>query len=168
MPRTPLQGLAFLIGFAISIWLAPGRIATEPLTDPEASRLEASLYQQVNAVRAQFHLVPLVRQPDLDGVARAHSSDMASRGYLAHESPEGENPVHRLERGRVDGFSMAAENIGMTTKPSPASEIVTSWMHSPVHRTNVLAPAFNATGIGVARGRDGAWIATQLYVTYPR
>ena len=71
MPRTPLQGLAFLIGFAISIWLAPGRIATEPLADPEASRLEASLYQQINAVRAQYHLVPLVRQPDLDGVARA-------------------------------------------------------------------------------------------------
>jgi uncharacterized protein YkwD len=168
VPRTPLQGLAFVIGFAIAIWLGPATIAVEPVSDPEASRLEASLYEQVNAVRAQHHLVPLVRQPALDGVARGHSSDMASRGYLAHESPEGENPVHRLERGQVDGFSMAAENIGMTTKPSPASEIVTGWMRSPVHRTNILAPAFNSTGLGVARGRDGAWIATQLYVTYPR
>ena len=168
MPRTPLQGLAFLLGFAIALWLGPATIAVEPVADPEASRLEASLYEQVNAVRAQHHLVPLARQPAVDGVARAHSSDMASRGYLAHETPEGENPVHRLERGRVDGFSMAAENIGMTTKPSPASEIVTSWMRSPVHRTNILAPAFNATGLGVARGRDGAWIATQLYLTYPR
>ena len=168
MPRTYVQGLAFLLGFAIALWLGPATIAVEPATDPEAIQLESSLYAQVNAVRTQHHLVPLVRQPDLDGVARGHSGDMASRGYLAHESPEGENPVNRLERGRVDGFSMAAENIGMTTKPSPASEIVTSWMNSPSHRTNILAPAFNTTGLGVARGRDGAWIATQLFVTYPR
>jgi uncharacterized protein YkwD len=93
---------------------------------------------------------------------------MAARGYLAHESPEGQNALDRLERGRVDGFSMAAENIGMTSKPTPASEIVSAWLRSPVHRTNLLAPAFNTTGIGVARGRDGSWIATQLYVTYPR
>ena len=168
MPRTPLQGLAFLIGFAIALWLAPESVATQPLGDPEALRLEATLYQQVNEVRAQHHLTALARQPDLDGVARGHSDDMASRGYLAHVSPDGDNPLDRLERGRVDGFSMAAENIGMTSKPTPASEIVSAWMRSPDHRTNVLAPAFNATGLGVARGRNGEWIATQVFVTYPR
>jgi uncharacterized protein YkwD len=168
VPRTPLQGLAFLLGFAIALWLGPATIAVEPAADPEAAQLEAALYAQVNAVRAQHHLVPLVRQPDLDGVARAHSGDMAARGYFAHESPEGLNPLHRLERAQLDGFSMAAENLGKTTKPSPAQEIATGWMHSTDHRTNILAPAFNATGLGVARGRDGSWIATQVFVTYPR
>ena len=168
MPRTPIQGLAFLLGFAIALWLAPRAVQTEPLSDPEASRLEAQLYEQVNAVRAQYHLLALARQPEIDGVARAHSGDMAARGYMAHESPEGANPLDRLARGHVDGFSMAAENIGMTNKQTPAAEIVAAWMHSPVHRVNLLAPAFNTTGIGVARGHDGSWIATQLYLSYPR
>jgi len=168
VPRTPIQGLAFLLGFAIALWLAPRAVLTEPLSDPEASRLEAQLYEQVNAVRAQYHLLALARQPEIDGVARAHSGDMAARGYMAHESPEGANPLDRLARGHVDGFSMAAENIGMTNKSTPAGEIVAAWMRSPVHRVNLLAPAFNTTGIGVARAHDGSWIATQLYLSYPR
>lgn len=168
MPRTPLQGLAFLLGFAIALWLAPGRVATQPLVDPEVSRLEALLFEQVNGVRAQHHLLALARLPALDAVARGHSGDMAARGYLAHESPEGDNALDRLTRAGLDGFSLAAENIGSTNKPVPASEIVAAWLRSPVHRTNLLAPAFNATGIGAARAPNGAWIATQLYVTYPR
>jgi len=168
VPRTLVQGICFLIGFAIALWLAPKSVATEPTVDPEASRLEAQLYEQVNRVRAEHHLLALVRQPELDGVARGHSDDMAARGYLAHESPEGANALDRLERGSVDGFSMAAENIGMTNKQTPASEIVAAWLRSPVHRVNLLAPAFNTTGIGVARAHDGSWIATQLYLTYPR
>jgi uncharacterized protein YkwD len=37
-----------------------------------------------------------------------------------------------------------------------------------VHRDNVLAPVFNSTGVGIARGADGAWYYTQLYGTRPR
>jgi uncharacterized protein YkwD len=93
---------------------------------------------------------------------------LAARGYVAHESPEGDNAIDRLARRRVEGFSLAAENIGTTNRPSPASEIVSAWLRSPIHRTNLLAPAFNATGVGVARAPDGSWIVTQLYATYPR
>lgn len=166
MPRTFVQGLAFLLGFALALWLAPGVVATQPL-DPEAARLEALLLEQVNGVRAQRHLLALARRADLDAVARAHSADMAARGYVAHESPEGDNALDRLTRSHVEGFSLAAENIGSTNRGSPASEIVSAWLQSPIHRTNLLAPSFNATGIGVARSPDGTWIVTQLYVTYP-
>ena len=169
MPRTIVQGLCFLLGFAIALWLAPQHVAAQQAaSDPEAAQLEALLYQQVNGVRAGQHLTQLARRPELDAVARAHSADMASRGYFAHESPEGQNAVHRLGRAQIEGFSLAAENIGSTDRPGPAGEIVTAWLHSPIHRSNLLAPPFNATGIGVARGANGAWIVTQLYLTYPR
>ena len=42
------------------------------------------------------------------------------------------------------------------------------WLNSADHRQNLYAPAFNATGIGVARGSDGSLIYTQLYLTLPR
>lgn len=167
MPRTIVQGLCFLLGFAIALWLAPEHVEAQP-ADAEAAQLEAQLYAQVNELRAQHHLTQLARRPDIDAVARGHSADMAARGYFAHESPEGQNAVHRLGGASISGFSLAAENIGSTDRPGPAAEIVRAWLQSPIHRSNLLAPPFNATGIGVARGAGGAWIVTQLYLTYPR
>jgi uncharacterized protein YkwD len=166
MPRTPVQAVAFLLGLWIALWLSP--FGASASADPELTRLEADLYDQVNAVRIERHLMPLSRSRALDAVARGHSLDMVNRSYVAHESPEGANAMHRLERARVEGFSLAAENIGATNRAGPNREIVSSWLASPIHRTNLLAPAFNATGIGIARASDGTLIYTQLYVTYPR
>ena len=63
---------------------------------------------------------------------------------------------------------LAAENLGSTDRPEPTREIVSAWLASPVHRQNLYAPAFNATGIGIVRAPDGALLYTQVYVTYPR
>lgn len=166
MPRTFVQGIAFLLGFALVLWLSP--FGADASADAELARLEAGLLAQVNAVRAQRNLIALRRSEDLDAVARAHSLDMAARAYVAHDSPEGANAVTRLREARVDGFSLAAENIGATDRAGPNQEIVSSWLASPIHRTNLLAPVFNATGIGIAKTPDGRLIYTQLYVTYPR
>jgi uncharacterized protein YkwD len=87
---------------------------------------------------------------------------------VAHESPEGANAVDRLGQARIEGFTLAAENIGATSHGQPNREIVQGWLHSTVHRRNLLAPAFNATGIGIARSPDGSLLYTQVYVTYPR
>jgi uncharacterized protein YkwD len=170
VPRNPWQGIAFLLGFALAIWLSPlrGAATGAEAADPALASLETALFADVNAVRARNHRVPLRRTPELDAVARAHSHDMAARSYLAHESPEGANAVVRLSAARISGFTLAAENIGSTNRAAPNQEIVAGWLNSQTHRTNLLAPAFNATGIGIARAADGSLLYTQLYVTYPR
>jgi uncharacterized protein YkwD len=169
MPRTFAQGLGFLLGFWLALWLSPLRASGEPAyADAPYAALEAALHRDVNAVRAQRHLIPLHRLPELDAVARAHSQDMVRRGYVAHESPEGANPVDRLHAHRVEGFTLAAENIGATNRSDPNREILSGWLQSTGHRNNLYAPPFNATGIGIARRADGTLIYTQLYVTYPR
>jgi uncharacterized protein YkwD len=132
------------------------------------AELEAYLHQEVNALRARRHLIPLERDPALDVVARAHSADMARRGYLNHVNPEGQNPVDRLRAAGVEGFSLAAENTGLTDLSDPNREILRGWIASPVHRYNLHAPPFNRTGIGVSRAASGAYYYTQLYVTVPR
>jgi uncharacterized protein YkwD len=170
MPRDLPQAAGFLLGLALAIWLSPLRIeASGPgQPDPGLERLEAELHAQVNAARARHHLLPLTRSAQLDAVARAHCRDMAARGYVAHQSPEGSLAPDRLEQAAVSGFSLAAENIGATSRGQPNREIVEGWLGSPTHRSNLLAPAFNATGIGIARAPDGTLLYTQLYVTYPR
>jgi uncharacterized protein YkwD len=164
MPRTPAQGLGFVLGFWLALWLSPFRAARAD----DFAALEAALQQRVAEVRAEHRLIPLERVPELDRVARAHAQDMARRGYLSHETPEGANPVDRLGLAGVSGFSLAAENIGLTSRGRPAQEVVAHWLTSVEHRRALLTPAFNHTGIGAARSADGSLIFTQLYVTYPR
>jgi uncharacterized protein YkwD len=171
MPRTFLQGAAFLLGLGIAFLLSPMTLEiarADGAGDASFAELEARLLDEVNAVRARHHLIPLQRTPELDRVARAHSADMARRNYLSHDSPEGANPVDRIARGGVAGFTLAAENLGKTNRPDPNREILQSWLNSPEHRRNLLSPPFNTTGIGIARAADGSLLFTQVYVTYPR
>jgi uncharacterized protein YkwD len=171
MPRNPIQGLAYLIGFSIALWLSPLSVRmarAQPEPAAAFADLEAGLFTAVNAVRAEHQRIPLQRVPALDRIARAHSADMAQRGYFAHLSPEGANPVDRIASGAVDGFTLAAENLGRTDQSPPNRAIVRGWLASPEHRRNLLAPPFNATGIGIARAPDGALLFTQVYLTYPR
>ena len=169
MPRTPVATLPFFLGLWLSFsLLLPFATARGGEASQELAALEAQLFEGANRVRDQHRRIPLVRIPELDRVARTHSADMAARGYLAHENPEGENPVDRIERGGVTGFSLAAENAGSTSRRDPVREILDGWQLSAVHRRNLLAPAFNATGVGSARAPDGTLYFTQLYVTFPR
>lgn len=169
MPRTPLQAVVFLLAlWATLLVLTPLVARADDGADPGLARLEAALHEAVNAVRRREGLIPLERDATVDRVARAHSRDMAARGYFAHETPEGLTPPDRLARGGVAGISLAGENVGLTSRGDPNQEIVTGWLASPVHRQNLLAPMFNRTGVGIARAADGTLYYTQLYVTVPR
>lgn len=170
MPRTPTQALLFVAAlWATLALLAPLVHAAEPPGgDPRLAPLEAALHASVNGVRQQHGLIALRRDAAIDAVARAHSRDMAERRYFAHETPEGLTPPDRLARGGITNITLAGENVGLTTRGNPNAEIVQGWLASPVHRQNLLAPMFNATGIGVARAADGTLYYTQLYVTEPR
>jgi uncharacterized protein YkwD len=165
VPRTLVQAFAFLFGVWLAFQLWPLRAGAASPEPAPFGALEATFHQQVNEFRASQHLIRLRRLVEIDRVARAHSEDMARRSYLSHVSPEGRNPVDRLHQGGVSGFTLAAENAGMTSRPDPNGEIFQGWLHSADHRRNLVAPPFNATGIGVARAADGTFYYTQLYVT---
>jgi uncharacterized protein YkwD len=116
MPRTPLEALIFLV----ALWLA--LVLLQPLARAaggELGPLEAALYGAVNEVRESEGLLTLRREPALDAVARAHSQDMAARGYFAHETPEGLTPPDRLRRAGVSGITLAGENVGLTDRGDP-------------------------------------------------
>jgi uncharacterized protein YkwD len=168
VPRTPAQAVGFLLGFWIALWLSPFGARGDTLPAPAFPELEATLHRSVNAVRAERHMVALDRRPELDAVALAHSLDMVTRRFMAHENPEGENPLDRLVRAGVDGFTLAAENLGITDRADPNREVLQAWLASPTHRDNLYTPPFNATGIGIARAPNGSLVYTQVYVSYPR
>jgi len=168
MPTTLVRAAAFLLGFWLALLLLQPLGARAAARDDDLRQLEDGVYSAINATRAEHDRETLRRLPALDAVAREHSADMAARHYLSHDTPEGLNPVDRIQRGGVDGMTLAGENVGLTNRADPNREIVEGWIASPVHRSNLLHPAFNTTGVGIARAVDGTLYYTQVFVTFPR
>jgi uncharacterized protein YkwD len=169
MPRTLFDAFGFLGGFWLSlVLLLPIGAPWAAAADPSLALLESRLHLSVNAFRREQHLIELERLPELDAVARAHSEDMARRGFFAHASPEGDTWVERLRNAGVTDFRMAGENVGQTSRSQPNQEILEGWKQSPAHRENLMSRPMNATGVGIARSADGRLFYTQLYLNLPR
>ena len=117
----------------------------KPVARPE---LESQMLALVNKERRKAGFSPLIADPEMTRVARAHSSDMFARGYFAHESPEGKDPFDRMKDAHVK-FITAGENLALAQTLEIAH---TNLMNSPGHRANILNPAYGRLGIGVMDG----------------
>ncbi|WP_203982299.1 CAP domain-containing protein [Sphaerisporangium rufum] len=115
--------------------------------------LEAAAARLTNRVRARQGCAPLRVDTRLTASARAHSADMARRGYFGHTAPGGRSPWDRMARA---GYTnSAAENIARGYQT--AQEAVDGWMADPGHRRNILNCQIVAMGIGVAEGAGDIW-----------
>ncbi len=114
----------------------------------ERPDLEQEMLMLVNRERARQGIGPLMVDPALRTVARAHSVDMFERGYFSHYTPEGTDPFERMRAAHIT-FLAAGENLALAQTLSIAH---TGLMHSPGHRANVLNPAYNWVGIGIIEG----------------
>jgi uncharacterized protein YkwD len=110
----------------------------------------------LNTERANAGLHPVRLDDRLASAARAHSSDMVTRGYFAHVSPSGEPLAQRVAstgwmRGRRRWALGETLAWGTGSLATPAA-IVAAWMRSPPHREIVLRPGFRRVGIGIVAG----------------
>jgi hypothetical protein len=100
--------------------------------------------------------------------ARACRGHGAAQLPVARE-PRGREPAAARAGRGLSGFRLFAENIGATSVSGDrVRAIVDEWMRSHDHRENVLNPAFNTSGVGVAETGAGQTIIVELYATYPR
>lgn len=115
--------------------------------------IEDHVVRLVNVERRKLDLPPLLVDERLRRSARAHSTDMADRGYFSHVAPDGRDPVNRM---RDCGHPCpAAENIARGQEDPPA--VMRVWMNSPLHRRNILRPQVRSIGVGMHRGHGGPW-----------
>ncbi|MDP3278851.1 MAG: CAP domain-containing protein [Deltaproteobacteria bacterium] len=83
----------------------------------------------------------------LRGTSRAHSTDMATRRYFDHNTPEGRTPFQRMMAAGYNSSPMG-ENIAAGNGTAAAT--VTQWMNSPGHCRNIMNGGFRAMGVGYA------------------
>lgn len=135
-----------------------------PPTSSELRQLERETIEAVNRVRAQHDAAALDERAVLTDVARAHSQDMARRGYFSHRSPEGDDVVDRV-RARGISYRKLGENIQQNRGyEDPVRTAIDSWLHSSGHRQILLDPAFTETGVGAALDEQGHYIFTQIFL----
>ncbi len=136
---------------------APTALApAEMLTDGR------DLLAAINRERSRLGASALRRDPLLDRVAAAHARNLASRGVLVHRPTPDDGPVERLARARV-GAERVAENLA---RAQTLTDAHARWMASPSHRANVLDPALDTLGLGVAT-REGELYVVELFATHP-
>ncbi|WP_439027037.1 CAP domain-containing protein [Haloarchaeobius sp. DT45] len=151
-----------------------------PPADLDDSVIEAAIHAQVNEVRVEQGLRPLVFDESLAEVSRYHSTDMATNDYVGHVAPTGETVLNRYDqfrydcRIRVDGENVVygGENVfyvsftGVAyTDDDIAERAVAGWMNSTGHRENLLSDYWFREGIGVVVDVDETSGNTSVYVT---
>jgi len=143
-------------------------IAVMPVTTAvsldQATEMEKNAFEKTNEARIANGLPPLQWDGELCRFARAHSEEMALRGYFDHDTPEG---LHLKDRAKARGmrYRVIAENIAYNKGYSdPGSFAVERWMKSPGHRSNILYVGFQAAGIGSYVASDGSVYLTQVFI----
>src|SRR5947207_987436 len=148
----PLPGITVsLPGITLSL------NAPVPVPSPSVGVLEATLLTKLNAERTAGGLGALKLQPWASSVARAHSQEMAGARDIWH------NHTGYLDIARqAIGAYLTGENVA---EAGTLDETDSLLMNSPPHRANILYPAFNYVGIGVAIDAAGYVYVTQDFVT---
>ncbi|MFI7369998.1 CAP domain-containing protein [Actinoplanes sp. NPDC049668] len=94
--------------------------------------------------------------------ANRHASDMARRGYFAHEDLSGDRAGDRVEAAGYQ-WSRYGENIARGQES--VFEVVDGWMHSPEHRENIMDCRLHQVGLGLAFAGDRTSYWVQDFAT---
>lgn len=144
-----------------------------PLTPPrrldtQAQALRDALYVEVNRARKAAGAEPVMRDTGFEDVAGRHADDMAARGYMAHQTPEGLTPRDRLTARFPDYIGVLGENLALRshrpdeTAAQAALATVEAWLDSAPHRRNMLDPRHTHAGLAAASGPLAVYVVMLL------
>lgn len=135
VPATPHCALA-------ASWPAP-----DARDEAEVLRL-SNLRRQAGATCGDVFYPPapaLTMAPALRCAARLHASDMNTRRYFSHNTPEGIGFSTRIERA---GYSWCNIGENIASGYLTPQAVVDGWMNSPGHCQNIMNPRFTELGVG--------------------
>ncbi|WP_435128347.1 CAP domain-containing protein [Halobaculum sp. D14] len=154
------------------------------------NRTETLFIQYLNRERSSRGLQNVSKWSVLTEMGRAHSRDMAEKGYFAHKEPDGDTikdrynqrgllPKCRLPISGTDRYYAGAENIAKTHintqvraewadggtysvygEQDLARAIFQMWMHSPEHRKAMLVASADQAGLGLYITENGTVYAS--------
>lgn len=121
--------------------------------------LETQLLYLVNNERLQHGLQILLPDTALHTAARLHAADMFTRGYFAHNNPDGATPFDRMRKLGIT-YRSAGENLAHSYDLDAAH---TGLMNSPGHRENILSKRYGKIGIAVLQSDTKGLMVVQEF-----
>jgi len=120
--------------------------------DPFRDR-EDRMALMVGRARVNAGLLPLARSVQLDRAAIAHGQNMAARGYMDHDGPDG-SPASRAaaqgyETPRGSAWLVVETISAISDDPEGA---LGWWLSDGVHRRVVLRAVWREVGVGYVQG----------------
>jgi uncharacterized protein YkwD len=117
----------------------------------KAKLVTKALLCVMNEQRKLAKLKPLKLSKKLGKAAVAHTKAMISGKFFAHQGPKEKALAARLKKAKYRGA--AGENIGAGAGAfaSPV-QMVNGWMHSSLHKANLLSRQWKTVGIGFVAG----------------
>ncbi len=115
---------------------------------------EATYVANINAVRAANGLGPLRVDANMTAAARDWTVWMAENETLQHAGD--------ITTGAPSDWLKAGENVG---RGGSVGAVWDAFLNSSTHRANVLDPAYDTVGIGVAWTDDGRMYTTHRFAS---
>lgn len=139
--------------FLALLFLAPASVAAPSVESSAAQKQTAlanALLHDINAVRRQHGLRPLVTSTRLAMAATQHTREMGAQGYFEHESYDSTPFWKRIERwypSKRWSWWAVGENLLYSSPDLTADGGLDEWMSSPPHRANLLSRTWREIGI---------------------
>lgn len=147
------HGLAFALMLIIGIQVVSTlQTDAQPQVLGYATNVSVSgLLSSTNSERAAAGKSALSLSGQLNTAAQGKANHMISHNYWAHNSPDGVTPWYWFGYAGYD-YLTAGENLAYGFNTS--SGVVSGWMNSPSHRSNMLNGAYEQVGFGIANGSN--------------
>ena len=110
----------------------------------------SDLLQQTNKTRRSYNVGELKLSDKLCEAANKKAQNMFDDQYWSHVSPSGVQPWQWLND--IDyNYNEAGENLAKSF--TSTSAVMTAWMNSPGHKSNILNDDFTEVGFAVVNGK---------------
>lgn len=145
--RSPTPRSAVLLTLvAVTLLLGVVGIVGRSTVDAQGGSEVDDYVAKINALRSSVGVQPLGVDGQLSGLAQGCAERIAAAGSLIHTS--------NLSTGITSSWTKLGENIGM----GPRNDTIwTAFVHSSQHYANLVDPAFNRVGIGIAYASGSQW-----------
>jgi len=149
-----LLSLCFALSFAT---LGGQAAASNACTSPAGVNAMASeIAAGVNANRRANGQHALNYNPVLARASMQHACDMAVNSFFGHQGSNGSTVQARVRQAGYQDC-LVAENLAWGYPDS--QQIISGWMNSPGHRSNMLHPRAYEMGIAITTGSKGPnWV----------
>ena len=169
MPVVARRFVSLAFVFAVAVGSFAARPAPAAAADMTVTAAEQTMLNLLNADRTNAGLIPIRIDSRLSAIARARSTDMATKHYFGHTQPDGRTVFDIIQAKGITWYG-AGEIIAWNTWPTLADSATTAnngWLASPDHRAIVMSSSYNYIGVGLAVDSTGKKLWTAVFMKGP-